>query len=289
MERSYLIEVLQTLSPEELQDFSLFLASPQLRTNRHFEEMQVLLGCILAGMEDAPDSTLDKNLVYNTVFPESEFVEGKLEKLMAELNKILRQYLLIQYYFRPENDVQIQLDLINILEARGLESKKVQALQKLSRQQQAVRQRQPAYYLHQSKLELLVHEHESKYNPARGDLNIPNVVQNLDIFHHLSRLEMLNRFLLQQRLAQLEVKDHIQLALNESAVPQRYLDHSMELRIKNMVFQLLSSDLPERAAFESLLDILKGNSDQLAESTLIEIYTYLRNFCVMLINNGTTD
>ncbi len=289
MERSYLIEVLQTLSPDELQDFARFLASPQLQSNRQFKEMQALLDAIRVRIEDATNSEFDKWQVYNLVFPDSGFVEGKLEKLMTELNKILRQYLLIQYYFRPENEVQTQMDLINILEIRGLESRKVQTMQKLARQQQSVLQRQSDYYLHQSRLERLVHDHQSKYNIAKDDLNIPNVVENLDIFHHLSRLEMLNRFLLQQRLAQLEVEEHIKLALTESVVPQRYLSLSTELRIRNMVFQLLCAELPKRTDFETLLDILRQSNAELTEESQKEIYTYLRNFCVMLINSGATD
>lgn len=289
MERSYLIEVLQTLSQDELQDFALFIASPQFRTKRQFEEMQLLFDAIVARILDNPDATLDKQVIYNIVFPDSEFVDGKLDKLMVELNKLLRQYLLIQYYFRPENEVQTQLDMIAILELRNLESKKLQAIQKLARQQASTNQKGTEYFYHQSRLERVIHDHETQYNQLKSDLNIPNVVQNIDVFHYLNRLEMLNRFLIQQRPAQLQVEEPVRQALEESTVPQRYLDYSVELRIRYKVFLLLRSNAPTRTDFEELLHMLRQHRSELAEDTVKESYTYLRNLCVMMINSGTLD
>lgn len=289
MERSYLIELLQTLSPEELQDFALYISGPQFRKKRQFEEMQLLFDAILVSYLGDADKTLNKQTIYYMVFPGSEFVEGKLEKLMVELNKLLRQYLLTEYYFRPDNEVQTQLDMIKILELRGLEAKKAQAIQKLARQQVSTSKKGTEYFYHQSRLERAIHDHETKYNQLKSDLNIPNVVQNIDVFHYLNRLEMLNRFLIQQRPAQLDVEEPVRLALEESIVPQRYLDYSTELQIRYKVFLLLREDLPTKKSFEELLELLRENRSKLAEDTVKESYTYLRNFCVMIINNGNTD
>ena len=289
MEHSYLVEVLKTLSPDELQDFSLFLANPQFQSKQQFEEIQILFDIILVEIQDGADTTLSKEVIFSKVFPMSDFVAGKLEKLMAKLNKLLRQYLLTQHYFRKDNGVQNQLDMIEILEKRGLEARKVHAIHKLARQQNSTQKRGKYYFFFQSRLEHLIHSHESKYNQLKSDLNIPNVVQHNDIFHHLIRLELLNRFLIQQRPAQLEVEEPIRLALEENTVPQRYLDSSIELRIQYKVFQLLHTSTPKRIDIEVLLELIQQNSDNLTEETVQDTYTYLRNFCVILINSGLTD
>ncbi|MBK6997759.1 MAG: hypothetical protein IPH31_23805 [Lewinellaceae bacterium] len=72
-------------------------------------------------------------------------------------------------------------------------------------------------------LEYAIFENECLHNQTRGDLNIPTTLRALDLHYYLYQLTVLNHFLLQQKVANIAVPPDIQLIINETSIPNRYL------------------------------------------------------------------
>ncbi len=66
--------------------------------------------------------SLQKDWFIFKIFPEQTMVQGKLEKLMADLNKLLRNYALAKRYLSENNEVEQQIDWAGWLRERGLQN-----------------------------------------------------------------------------------------------------------------------------------------------------------------------
>jgi len=143
---------------------------------------------------DAPHEELTSKEVFAALFPDQEFVEGKLEKLRVEAHKVVRTFLTVQYYLRDGNEFDQAFDLSEVVRARGLDVRYQQLLSKLQKMQAESIWKNENYFQHQFHLEYAIHNEESRHNQLKGDLNVPAVIQTLENYAHLHRLALLNRF-----------------------------------------------------------------------------------------------
>lgn len=289
MENAYLLELIRTLGAEEQEELPGFVDSPYFNRGKHAAILPALLRIILE-MTTKPDGTApDKRGVYHLLFPGQDFVEGKLDKVMAELNKLVRTFLLVRRYLGPDNTFQQSLDLAGILRERGLTARYKQSLSKLEKYQENVAHRTAQYFYDQFLLELEIHEWQNTFNQSRGDVHIPVVVRNLDVFFLIYRLELLNRFLLQQKVAKVEMPCGLDWPFQESEFPDHYLNESVVLLITYKIYHLLRRNELSVAAFQELIDLLTAHEREIGPTLLRQFYTYARNFCVLLLNSGSHE
>lgn len=289
MKSSFVFELIRLLSEEERQELELFVASPYFNRGKNAGELTILLRLILNALTQQGAAVPDKKELYQTIYPGASWVEGKLDKLLVELKKLLRGFLLSRQYFQAENEFQAELDWGKVLRGKGLESHYQRLLGQLKAAGAAEQWKTAPHYLRQLQIEHAIHVQQSYDNRKKGDLNIPSVLHNLDMFYHLYRLEHLNYFLLQCKMTNLDISDDIAQALRESPLPERYLEESSYLLIQYKIFCLLQSPNPELTEFEALNDLLKRHEPFLEKSMLEQYYAYLRNICVLLIASGAED
>lgn len=289
MEKTYVFELIKSLSVAERREFELFVTSRYFNRGKQATELTTLLRTILKFISKPGDASLEKNVMYECVFPGAPWVEGKLEKLMVALNKLLRTFLLIQHYFQPENEFQQELDWGAQLHHRGFDLRYQRLLDKLKANSQQEYIKNDSFFLHRLQLEHAIYDYETYNNRKKGDLNIPQVLHNLDIYYHLFRLEHLNYFLLQNKVTNLEISDGLAIALQENPLPERYLQESSYLLIQFKIFCLLQAQNPGLSEFQELYELLKQHEPHLEKSKLEEYYAYLRNVCVLLINSGAEE
>lgn len=289
MEKSYLVELIKTMQPEELQQFALFLASPFFAQGAVAKESQALFTIIIDTAPGFSEPNLKKDKVYQLMFPGKPLVEGKLKKVMSELNKLLRTYFLVRHYLRDSNDFQQQLDMAQVLRLRGMSSRHQQAVDKLKSQSKQKTGESVALFQQEYLLENEIHDWASAYNQGKGDINIPSVLYNLEMHYFANRLELLNRFLLQQKVTQIETPQVISVGLEDSHIPSFYLERSVLLMITDKIHRLLQQPQASFQEFQELLTLLQQNENSLEPQTLVQFYTYLRNFCVLLIDSGAEE
>jgi len=284
MEHSQLIELIRTLQPQEKEQILQFAALSFVNNGKLKAQVVPLIEICLNHPWDAPHQELSSKEVFATLFPGQAFVEGKLEKVRVEAHKVVRTFLTVQHYLRAENEFDQIFDLSEVVRARGLDTRYQHLLSKLQKMQAESTWKNEDYFRRHFLLEYAIHNEESRHNRLKGDLNVPAVIQTLEHYVHLHRLALLNRFLLQQKVAKLDVPDTIKTFLEENNVPARHLEASANLRVNFLIFTLLRKDRLEPSDVRLLFELLLLTEKDIDPDSLRGFYTYLRNLCVLIFS-----
>lgn len=263
----------------------MFLQSPFFNRGKFRDAIPVLYRILLENAVNTDTHKPDKHAIYARLYPNAPWVEGKLDKVLVDLKKLLQLFLQIQGYLKEGNDFQRQLDLIKILRARGLSARSEGLLSKLNHDHGQNRQRNSTFAMQSFLLEEEQYFQATLNNQIKGDLNIPRVLFNLEIFFHSKRLDLLNHFLMQQKLTGIESPEPVIRALEQGLAPEQYLAVSPSLLIANKIFDLLNLKLITPDHYNEILSLLRQHEPSIEPETLREFYTYLRNFCSILVLN----
>jgi len=283
MEQSQLVELIRTLSPAEKDRVLQFASIPYFNHGKLRAFVPELLRICLAHNWEDPSASLDKKQVCSELFAGQVYVEGKLEKVMVEALKIVRTALTVDHYLQPDREFVLTLDYAEIIRLRGLEIRFQHLLTRLQKMQQESPWRDTSHFHRQFLLEYAIHNHESLYNLRKGDINVLNVLEALDIHAHLNRIALLNRLLQQQKITKIEVPEAQQHLVEDVLVPPRYLSVSPQLEANYAIFQLLRKDHPEPEDIRVLFDLLQKHQNALDSDSLQQFYTYLRNVCILVL------
>lgn len=215
-----------------------------------------------------PEQNIEKATVYEVLYPGQIFVDGKIEKVMVEAQKLIRSVLLIQHYFQKENEFYQVFDFAEILRRRGLASRNRLSVLNLQKMQERDRQKNAHYFHRQFQLETAIHYQDSLDNQRKGDLNIPNVLYATEFYYYIRRVALLTRYLLQLRLTRLDVPLFIQTQLEDTDVPQNYLEGSPTLKINFEIFLILKKSHLEVSNVLFLFDLLRRHEKNLDAETL---------------------
>jgi hypothetical protein len=284
MHDSKLFDAVRALSAQEKADFALFLLSPFFQKGFAAGELQLFYDLILQSIDKPMAGGITKEGVHGQVFPGKTFVESRMDRLMFELNRLIRVFLITKHYLREENEVQHTIDYAAIQRSKG-QSFRVEKYAQKSKKGKTY-QESPELFFDQYLIAREEHEWQSMYNKLKGDLGVPDLISSLDLFYFTLRLEMLNRFLLQQRAATLETPQVIRYALEAPPPPEHYIDAHPLLLITNKIHQLLRQPDPAIDGFNELMHLLESSADLLSPEVLRQFYSYLRNLCTILIDAG---
>lgn len=283
MEQSQLIELVKTIQRDEKEHLLQFCTLKYFNGGR----MRLLIGPLLEICLNQPwhlpDHKLNKEKVYEALFPDQVWVDGKLEKVMVEAQKVVRAFLLNQYYFREENEFNQVFDFSKILRLRGLESRFKLTIARLKIIQEESTERSEQYYHQQYLLEEAIHCQECVENQSKGDLHIPRTMDAAVIYYHVCRLALLNRYLLQLMVTKFEIPDLMKLHLEDVHIPAEYLEESPLLRINCEVYRILKKKLPETSDVQLLFDLLRRYEKMLDGDSLSRFYGHIRNFAVLIV------
>jgi hypothetical protein len=286
MEQSQLIELTRTLTQGEKELILQFASLPRFNQGKMKVFVPRLLEICMGHPWHEPQAMLDKKTVFSSLFPDQEFVDGKLEKTMVEAHKVVRTVLLIQQYLHESNNFQLGFDYAEILRSKGLETRYQNFLLRLQKIQLETEIKNSDYFHQQYILEYAIHEQESLHNQKKGDLNILKVLEALVLHSHLNRLALSNRFLLQEKIVNIEIPEDKKHLVEETTVPERYLEISPSLKANNAIFKLLKKKHPNPSDILSLFQLLQLHEKNLEQESLQEFYTYLRNICVLVLSSG---
>lgn len=283
MTNTYLLEVIKALKPEEQQEMLLFLASPLHNRSGNANELTKLYQIILNAAPEFSPHQVQKHVVYSLLFPNQATIQGKLEKLMADLNKLLRSYLLASRYFAENNEEEQQINWAAWLRERGLPERSRQVVDKLKTQ----KGRDEKESLKRYKSNLLIaeedHEWESTHNQLKGDLLIPDLIYHLELYYHNYRTELANRYLLQQKGPHLPDMQWAEFGI------EFWKGESVLLQISTRINQIFAKNIPTVEEFQDLMELLQSQQEALSFQALAHFYAYLRNSCTLLINNGNLE
>ena len=289
MVKSQLIDLLQHFNREELQELELFVASPFFNRGSFAKEALTLMTFISGAAPGFSETDLDRARAYRAVFPDAPLVEGKLDKVMSELHKLAKEFIPVSRYMNPENEFRRLLDQAAFYRTHALDQRHHNLIQKLEARQKEVTRLDQDFFDRALLLDYEIHSYENLHNQKRGDVHIQETLQSLDLQYFLSKTELLNRYLLQQKVARLDIPEEMMYAIRESHLPERYADTHPVLLISYKIFRLLEKEHTDISEFDDLHRLLRQHEAEINPGLLKFYYTYIRNFCVLLVNTGRSE
>ncbi|MBK6997151.1 MAG: hypothetical protein IPH31_20375 [Lewinellaceae bacterium] len=195
MANTKLLEIFHSFSPEEREEFTLFLKSPFF-VRGGTEEMLRYFNCLSNGNQDTIRNKIN---IHENVYPEKPFSEARLERATTRLYQYTEQFLMTQYYQRPTNSQQQLLDLVGVYKARNLVSLYEKQLSRLKKAAHENTMESSKNYLFKYQVSLEEYNLKSYSNNGKNDLAISDLIENLSLFYYTEQTERLNCFLLQQK------------------------------------------------------------------------------------------
>ena len=289
MIKSQLVDLLRKLTPEERQELQLFVASPFFNRGAFVKETQALLTFIEAAAPDFFENRLERSLACKAVFTDVKVTDGKLDKVMSELHKLSKEFLSVSRYLNEENEFRQMLDQAAFFRARSMENRYESIIQKLEDYQKKLPYRDLDFFEKQFLLDFEIHTYGVLHNRKKDDIHIQKTLNSLDLHYHSLKTELLNRYLLQQKIALLEIPEEILQTIKDSSLPEHYAVAYPVLHISNKIFRLLEKEQPNVSEFEDLHRLLRQHESEVRPELLKSYYTFIRNFCVLLVNGGHTE
>jgi hypothetical protein len=281
MTNTYVFEILETLNHEELDALARFLASPFFNVSSTAEKHILLLQAYRQSKNSKDDSQFKREAIYQFVYRDEKFIEGKIDKLLTEFKKLLNSYLTINQFNKQFSEEKQSIFLLSFFRQKNIEKRYFQTLDKLnSRLDISDSIEEMAFNLDVAQE---VHEWHNTYNKAKGDLKLPELIRHLDKYYYAQKTELLSKLLQQKRLTILP-EGTLNNTFDNWKVPLEYQNESKVILISSKIFDLLNSDSITVKDFENLLLLLKTHESAISPSKLTEFYTYIRNFCNYLID-----
>lgn len=283
MEQSLLIDMIRTLSTTEKAHLMEYAMLSFVNNGRMKEHVLPFLRLCFEHPWHLPEQRLEKSAVYAQLFPGEKFVEGKIEKVMVDALKIVRGFLLSGHYFRDDNQFHQILDFSEVARARGLANRQVQLLTRVQKIQEETLCKNARFFYRQFLLEYAFHDIESFSNQIKGELNISNVLNALETHYQLNRLALMNRLILQQKTSKINLSNDIKTLIGEIYTTSHLFENIPNFKVQYEIFRLLNDEKPGSIEIRSLFKYIRENEQILGDENLKEIYSYLRNLCILAL------
>lgn len=285
MRASILIETIKTLDRSELSDFTKYVQSPFFNAHKNADRVIALLDYIQQFYPKLENNKLNKAVVYCSLFPQQPIVKGKLEKLMSQLLKLLKGFLIYQYSEIQSEEKAALLSLATAYKEKGLTTRFDQTIDQLRRKLNGIGNNKSFYY-YQYMTEQLISEFNGLHNQRKGNLNLPETVRSLDIYYILNKLENSCVLLSQNKLAPSEDPD-VLMFLPEIThlIDEGYYHEVLLIKIYYHIFRMLQSEENE-ASYRECRSLLRQHAQDLAPVQLNQFQTYARNYCIEQYNRG---
>jgi hypothetical protein len=281
-------ELLRRIPESDLAELQLFLEAGFHNRGPFRKDVQDLFKILVESFPEIPDSVLEKNGLYQRLYPGKAPVAGKLEKTVSELYKLVREYLLWKYHQSEAQQFEKSISWAAILHLMGLDDKSEVQLKKTEKEFVVEKKYAEKEYFYKFEIEYLRYSFANKSNTGRGDINLQEALESLVDFYEICRLEMANKLLMQQKVTSLTLSPFVESIIQDQKCLSNDPDQAL-LRIHRLIQALLLQDKPNYEDFTSLMDELKAVEDQLNPNNLRDFYTYLRSFCTILCNTERND
>lgn len=284
MFNTQLIDLLKSVPQEWLDEADLYLQSRFHNRGQRYHDICALFKLLKPYHPDFNQPELDRAVVYNHLFSGQEVIKGKLEKVISDTLGLLRSFLLHQYYNRVENSFQHAMDWAQVLRTLGKADKYEHFMEKAKQDLFTDTNFSNKYFLQKLQFEYELLSWQNMNNTTKGDINLANTFSALLNYYEVSRLELSNLLLLQQKVTTLTTTNDIESLTSQT--PLIPSDPNILLEISTLINQLLKNEQPTLDDFHYLMNLLHIHENKIDPLTLRDYYTHLRNICSLLINKG---
>jgi hypothetical protein len=272
---SKLVQLLSALSARELKSFRLYVASPFFNTNQRVTEFAAIMA------EYHPDyesSNLSEKSIFQKIYKGRHFSHQLLRYLMTDLTLLLENFLAYNQYIKKSERQKIFL--IEELKLKQQDKYFKQHLGMLQQQLQGNTKSLDIY-----KIKFDAEETLYSYNNYSGNRSSQNNLHELSVIldemyvcHRLKySCEILNR----KNILGESFKDDLMQYIEEHLGNMK--DNSY-IAVYLLIYRLLSTS--EEENFENLKKQIALHKHTFSEFELKDIYVFIQNYCIKMINTG---
>ena len=277
MNSNLLFQYLKVLDKKERRDFLLFVQSPFHNTRVEVKHLYEYIESLL----DTPSVSLEKNTVFEHIFPEKkEYNDVLMRQTMSALTELVRQYLTWKVL---KNDVATaDLFLIKSLQERQAE----RLLEKEMADAFAALERQPHRHTdyHRQRFDLFMEESKVLNRRQRGgDLRLQELHDELTQFYVSELLRQAAVMRSHQSMTKrIYTQPFLPDVLNKMASEKT---DSVAVSAYYYAYRALGEGA-EVTDFQKLKDIIVVHWQSFPSSELRDLYLLAINFCIRQLNRG---
>ena len=104
MKGSKLLKLISSFDSDELKRLHAFIHSPYFNNGQQAPDLQRLFQLIYENAPNFDTAALEKDNIYTRLYPDAEFVKGKLDKLMSRLLNLLMEFIATEYSDTQQNE-----------------------------------------------------------------------------------------------------------------------------------------------------------------------------------------
>ncbi len=285
MYNSSLLDILRVLDSSEMRALDKFLRSPYFNDGRNAERLYGLFQYIYPLISKPDSPKLAKAVVYPHLFGKEAVVKGKLEKLMSELLRLVRQFLVQEEWPKKDLSVEQYLVLTKFFQERRLDRFFHQTIEKLRRE---LRKAAPDkdVYLQQFQTERAFSDYNSLRIGREYDLDISPAAGHLNRFFVLTHLEYYVAQLTRQRFSKGKSSTALFIPEIIQTIAQGHFDDCPLIMLHYHLYYMLQRDDETRQHYQAFQLLLTEVKDQISREKLIQMHTHSRNYCIILLSEG---
>lgn len=289
MYASKLLRTVATFTPEEVKRLGRFLRSPYFFTPPLAKEVISLWEHIERYYPDWEGPALAKERSYAVVYPGEEFVVGRVDRVMSNLLKAIREFIIFEFSDLRDQKVTRQLVLAKYYQKRKLEKYYRGVMAQLEKIQ-ARRQKDNLFYHDQF---LVDREHtlfETFFNQRNKGYNVAQTLRSLGHFYLVYRLEYFCWLLTQDRHnVPLNLRGNLLENDQILAAFKQEIDWEDEplLKVYDMAIQLIRGDgAAGEQAYRELKRLLTLYAREIPFKALKQFHALCRNYCTREYNKS---
>jgi hypothetical protein len=275
--KNKVVIVLKSLSAEEIRQLDKFVKSPV--HNRH-EDVVRLFQYLRKHLNGTKES-LEKERVYESLFPKTPFDMQKVHYISSYLLKVVEEFLAWKAW--RSNDVSFGLSLMKSYNAHRLEQAHKSSLNWTQEQHQTQPQRDAPHYLQSYQL------YAQEYLAAKAmgrtkDFNLQQLIDAQDIAFIIDKLKNGCNALSLQPVNNTKYEMGLLSATLDFLKGHHYLEIPSVAMYFNAYMAL--SDLANEAAFLELKQLLAAHPTVINTNDLKDLYLFTINYCIKQLNSG---
>lgn len=275
-----LLGMLGKFTAKEFREFSEFVKSPFFNKNIHVKHLYDYLKKFYPEFKDPK---LDKEVVYENLFPGKKYNDGFLRTVIYNMGKLAEDYL--AYVNFRKDDLNRGINLLKELNERKLEKVFLKYYSEIEEDIDGLTYRNPDYFFKKYELQNQLEEYMdwSKFKNKDFKNYTKNTISYIDddlTSFYLSKALNHYRFMLDKNMyEQLDNNyDFIEHIMDFLLNKDKYFKE--KIKIKLHLYEVLLLKEKKEEYYKILKDIFVNEMNKLSRSDLYSLHNILQSYCV---------
>jgi len=189
MQSSKLIQVLKCFTASELRVFQQFLDAPFLHKAKDLKNIQALFQLLKPYYPKFDSPKLTKRLVFDSLYPDNDFIVGKVEKHQSRLFGVVKEFIIFQHS-RLHGELHQHIALYSFYANRKLDN--LSATTITAYQKAIAKKEQPsaAYFYERFLFEQQAKRYEVLSSSTKQPKYLSAALESLDHYYLLAKLDL---------------------------------------------------------------------------------------------------